>query len=533
MDKQVIREAYLEAGSIKGAAKLLGIPRSTYRHYVRKGWLEGLDNLEKEPLVHGELEATAPEVFELPTGKSIKRYIISSAQNNTKLNQAFWNNLTKLAAYYDAQILIGTYTYNLAAYGANNIKYGSDIHTSEGIWFDEQIVPYIQDVDNKNIHLAPDLIWCGRANILPTAERPLSGFETYTGESSGIYPHAKLAMDSIPNGKFEKPKFNYTTGTVTQRNYIKKKAGLKAEHHHCYGALVVEVNSEGDWWVRQINADSEGTIHDLDIKIEDETLTRENRILAINWGDIHVAKRDHLAYHMCWGRHGIMDTLKPHYQFMHDLSDFEARNHHNRDHYSLFSRYVKGLDNVEKEMQEVGRFLEWAHRKYCNTVVVYSNHDAALSKWLAESDYRNDPVNAVFFLKMQTARYLAIEAGQPFHVLEHALTNYSNAPRTVKYLWADQSLVLSNIEFGNHGHLGPNGAKGSPRGLSKTGKKANTGHTHSAGIIDGLYTAGVTGKLNQGYNVGPSSWSQTHILTYPNGKRALITHSGPNLKWRA
>ena len=54
------------------------------------------------------------------------------------------------------------------------------------------------------------------------------------------------------------------------------------------------------------------------------------------------------------------------------------------------------------------------------------------------------------------------------------------------------------------------------------GRRANTGHTHSAGIIEGLYVAGVC-ALVQGYNRGPSSWSITHILTYKNGKRALVT----------
>ena len=38
----------------------------------------------------------------------------------------------------------------------------------------------------------------------------------------------------------EATKFNYSTGTVTQRNYIAKKEGLKAEFHHQYGALIVD-----------------------------------------------------------------------------------------------------------------------------------------------------------------------------------------------------------------------------------------------------------------------------------------------------
>ncbi len=59
--------------------------------------------------------------------------------------------------------------------------------------------------------------------------------------------------------------------------------------------------------------------------------------------------------------------------------------------------------------------------------------------------------------------------------------------------------------------------------LSRQGRRSNTGHTHSAGIRDGLFTGGLCGLLDQGYNRGPSSWSHTQIITYLNAKRALAT----------
>ena len=50
----------------------------------------------------------------------------------------------------------------------------------------------------------------------------------------------------------------------------------------------------------------------------------------------------------------------------------------------------------------------------------------------------------------------------------------------------------------------------------------NTGHTHTPSIYGGVYTAGVAGSLDMGYNVGASSWTQTHLITYANGQRTLI-----------
>lgn len=550
MNKEDIRAAYIQAGSVKGAATLLGIPRDTYRYYQKKGWIDDLIGVnsntralaqltretgkeaDSELKIHGNLEATAPEVLPLPPPGEIKRFILTSAQNNTLLNDMVWNNLVILSQFYKADIFVGTYTYNKSAYGKNSVKFGTKEEETEGLWFDNRLLPHIKNGDGKNIELAPGLIWCGRANIIPTAERPLSGFETYTGRSSGIFPHAKIAMHSIPSGKFERVKFNYTTGTITQRNYIQKKAGMKAEHHHTYGALVVEIDHEGTWFVRQINADSDGTIHDLDIKVERGRLTRRNPILAMNWGDIHVAKKDPISYNLAWGKNQMMDTLKPSYQFMHDLIDFHARSHHNKDHYSLFMRHKELRNSVEEEMQQVADFLAWADRPFCKTVIVDSNHDNAFLKWLREADYREDPVNALYFLKAQLAKYESMEQGERNkNMVAWALTRFKQLPKgRVQFLGTDESFVLASIEFGMHGHLGPNGARGNPKALSRIGRKANTGHTHSAEIHDGLYVAGVTGLLDHEYNVGPSSWSQSHIATYGNGKRAIITIS--NNKWR-
>ena len=115
-----------------------------------------------------------------------------------------------------------------------------------------------------------------------------------------MLPHVKVAMESVPSGKFEATKFNYTTGTVTQRNYIQRKEGLKAEFHHCYGALLVEVDSDGDWFVRQLNADSEGTLHDLRLRVKDGVVTSGNVAEAIFWGDIHVARLTDMVQYLAW-----------------------------------------------------------------------------------------------------------------------------------------------------------------------------------------------------------------------------------------
>lgn len=168
-------------------------------------------------------------------------------------------------------------------------------------------------------------------------------------------------------------------------------------------------------------------------------------------------------------------------------------------------------------------------------LLVRSNHDQAFDRWLKEFDPRRDPANARFYHWHMYQKYRAIEQGLAFDSYADALTSAALSLHIDTDQWVhikeDESYVIHDIEFGLHGHLGPNGAKGSPKSYRQLGRKINTGHTHSCGIIDGVWTAGVLANLDMGYNKGPSSWSQSHILTNPNGKRQMITQKGN--KWRA
>jgi hypothetical protein len=438
-----------------------------------------------------------------------------------------------LKKFYKAEFICSSYSYNTTAYSKMSIKYGSerehDVKDKKTQWFDHRILQYIPSSDQR-IQLAPGLIHCGEMNILPTAAKPLTGFENYTGRASGIFPHAKICMTSIASAKFEPTKFNYTTGTITHINYIKKKAGLRAEHHHTYGALLVEVTHEGFWYVRQLNADRKGVIHDLDIKVEGGRITTGNRIEAINWGDIHHASIDPTVLSLGWtSAKSMINALKPKYQFYNDLLDFSSRNHHNKSNcHKMFELHISKTECVSSELKNVVKFLMQTKRKDCQSIVIDSNHDNALGRWLREADYRNDHINAIFFLTAQLRYYRSIKNKEPnFHLVEWALKELG-CPEDIIFLQEDESFITckdcsDGIENGMHGHLGLNGARGSPTGFSRMGRKANTAHTHSASIIDGVYTAGLSALMDQGYNKGPSSWSQSHILTYPNGKRAIIT----------
>lgn len=513
--------------NISKTAEHFDIARSTVRAHLAK------QSAGNKPIVGGQIHAPEHDTMPTPEKDTVHRYILTSAQNNTRVHSQFWNNLLAFAKHLDARIMVGTFTYNHNAYSQLSVKSGT--HTvQDTMWYDSAIQPYIVD---RRVQLAHGLVWCGEMNILPTAVHPISGLESYTGRASSIFPHAKISLESIASGKFEGTKFCYTTGTVTQRNYISKKSGLKAEWHHSYGATLVEINSSGSWWVRQLNADDDGTFYDLDTMVHNETVTHGHNVMAINWGDVHVAALEDEMAPIAWGTGGMLDQLHPQYQFMHDILDFRARNHHeSKDAHQMFARHVSGQNNVEREINDVAAFLHQAEREWCQTVIVDSNHDNAFTRWLRDTDYRTDPENALYYLESQLEYYRAIERRDSnFHLLEWALRR-AQGPKKVKFLREDESFIIcpdkhGGIECGMHGHLGPNGSRGNPKRFAKMGRKCNTGHTHTAQIVSNVYVAGVTAALDMGYNVGPSSWSHSHIVTYENGKRSIVTMWCG--KWRA
>ncbi len=530
-----IIEVYQRIGTIYGTALETGHVRVTVRDCIKAAGI-----YDDKPLFAGRVAPFEQTSLKLPPKGKINRYIITSAQNNTKIFPKVWDSLLAYSKHKSSRIntsmlMVATFTYNKARFGNKAVKLGKSPTALDlaPVWYDPIIKKYICD---DQVELAPGLIFCGEMNILPTAVRPLQGLEVYSGRHSSIFPHVKMHMSSVASGKHEATKFIYTTGTITKRNYIAKKEGLKADFHHVYGGLIVEVNHQGDWFVRQLIATNKGVICDMDLKINGNKITKGNRVKSITWGDIHEATLDPEVSELAWGKGGMIDVLRPEYQMMHDVMDFRARNGHtmlkNLIH-DRFKAWIEGHDSVKKEVQGVASFLKRTSRDWCQTVVVDSNHDGFFKQWLRIGDYKNDPVNAIYFLEAQLEVYKSIrdKPKDPYNLLRWAIEREFNESHSIRFLNEDESFVLLDIEHGMHGHLGANGARGSAYGMARMGRKANRGHEHSASILEGVYTSGLSGDNDQGYNKGPSSWSPSHIVTYGTGKRAIYTMW--NGGWRA
>ena len=535
-----LHEAIALYGGIRPAGRELGIPESTIRMRLKREDADELDDSYDPEEVYTSYRMPRPSTRE-PNATHNRYFIFTSAQDASDIHEDFWRCLHVYADWLEnCEIVVAGFTYNKKLF-ENHDK------IAEGVYWHPEIRPFLS---HDRIRIGDEVDFCGEMNTLPTAVTPLSGFSAYTQQRWGIFPHTKVQLESIATMKHTRAKQLMTTGTVTLPNYVRKKAGIKAMFHHIIGAVLVEMTPEGYTYCRHLLATDgvDGSFYDLDRHITREGVTEGHRVEALSYGDIHHEKLDPAVALATWGYDVsaqriipgyrspegelcLRDFLRPHYDFYHDLSDFTPRNHHNiQDHHFRFAAHVTGgqNDNVELAMQGCANFMKAVNREDCLSVIVDSNHDQAFLKWLKNADYRTDPENALFFLQCQTWIYSEIAAGTPEPDVFQTIMRKMGTPDDVEFSDEDTSFTIcGDIECGMHGHRGPNGARGSTNAFARIGMKSNTGHTHSVAIRDGAYVAGVSASLDLGYNKGPSSWSQAHIVTYSNGKRAILTfHNG-------
>ena len=407
-------------------------------------------------------------------------------------------------------------------------------------WWWESLKPYL--VDNK-IQLCKGLQVLAQIKMQPTASKPLSGFESFTGSDSAIFGHPKLQMKTVATPSKSMPKILSTTGSCTMNNnYTNSKAGHKGMFHHNLSALVVEVDHD-KFHIRQIHGeDDTGSFYDIGYYHTPRGKSTYGPIAGMVPGDFHAEFLDKQVEAATFSGPGSMvEVLNPEVMVYHDLEDFYRRNHHHRNNDVIaYGKHHYGRNNVEEGLQISADFIDRYSRPDMINLIPASNHVDAFDKWLNDCDPKLDQENAAFFhymkfhqlrnTKITDTGFSTINAFEFWceNPLDHrGLQSIDNT----KFLKRDESYVVSGIEIGFHGDQGPNGSRGTLGQFAKIGPKNIIGHSHSPGIEEGAYQTGVCARLDLEYANGPSSWLHTHCIIYPNGSRALINII--NGEWRA
>lgn len=508
---------------VRRAGHELGVPRYSHSTVaLRKscGWHGTRPVGWEADQAAGVDTATAKQLARKVAKAGRRRLVITAAQNATPVNKPFLASLLAYCKARGAQLIVIPYRYK------NPTSMWSEAAEHDD-WWAAELVPYLMD---QRVNLNENLTLLADIKTQPTATSPLQGFETVTGARSAIIGHPKLELTTVPTPQSKMAKILTTTGAVTQKNYIPAKAGKKAEHHHTFGACVVELDGK-KFHMRQINAVSDGSFCDLEYEYAGDK-RRQRDIAALVMGDSHVEFIDPGVVKATFGGAGsIVGTLKPKTLVWNDVFDAYARSHWHK--HEVFINYVKhrdGKGNVERDLDAVFAFVDSVTPKDVTNVFVPSNHPDALARWVKETDPRTDPENCVFWAETFKAMCLGSTWGNTGARSPDPFVYWAKKKlKTVKqavFPERNESHVIHGIEVAYHGDIGPNGARGSRAAFTKIGVKTVIGHSHSPGIKDGVYQVGTSSRLNLEYSKGPSSWLHAHCAIYESGKRSLIVVVG-------
>ena len=521
------RVASGEINAVTAVMRKRGVTRGSITRLVRRMLELGLDRHWKTDIERIPLKP-APAV---PRRHGGKVFLATAAQDDTDIHLPFWENLLAYADFRSAEILVGGFTYQKGLFEDHSVAAGV---------FRPQLVPHLSP---HRAELHPGLIWHGHRNVLPTATKPVSGWQTVDGLAWSVMPHAKIQLETIAVMPGQMPKQVMTTGAVTRPNYVDRAAGQKAEFHHTYGAVVVEIASDGAFWCRQINASHDGSFQDLFWQVRDGRVSAGHSIEGFNPGDLHADDPNVEVTRAALGMTAfdqepvdgsILSLLRPSFTFLHDSFTFAARSHHVlKDPHELARLHWAGIRNVQEEVAMVSAYLGRLRDSTQSMLVhVASNHNMHLDTWLKNPSAHSDPENAGYWHALNARWHEAIREGASGRWLIHEEAMRAESPdrlERIRFLSEGESFQICQginpIDCGLHAHVGPNGARGSLAGLSKVPVRKNLGHSHKPGITDGDYQAGTLGNLLPSFATkGPIAWVPADIITYPNAKRTIITH---------
>jgi hypothetical protein len=436
--------------------------------------------------------------------KDTKRFIVSWAQNNTPVHKKLLANMEAYAKFIEADmhIIAGRY------------KNPTSIWTSkqeEDEWWHKEVLPYL-DAARHNIHKYLTLM--GDIKIHPTAVNPMSGMEGISGKDSCIFGAPKVQMQTIPVLEGQKPKMMLTTGSVTVDNYTDSKAGKKGEFHHTYGFVVVEIKDDEIFFVRQVTANNKGNFTDLFYHVEGGEVTKINSMAAVILGDYHVGDQDEQVIHKTLE---LLDQVKPEHVVMHDIFNGHSISHHDlKDPFIQYEKEKTDKNNLKREVD--GMLSELRRFEKHNVVIVRSNHDDFVDRWLINGDWKKQPTpkNSLEYMEYSAAilRGDAKKGIIPW-IIDNNFPNFKTLKR-------EDTFVVKNWELGQHGDIGANGSRGNINQYRRVNTKMVIGHSHSPGRKDGVLQVGTSTNLRVGYNLGPSSWLQSHVLIHNDGKAQHI-----------
>lgn len=444
-----------------------------------------------------------------------KRFFVTTAVMGCDVDANFYKSIMKYCEDQDAKLLVLT----CADPAKRQASWSSLGHVDKVL--EPHLIPF-EVALNSNIFISTIKLSAKHID-------PITGLDRI-GQRDGsfIYASPKQRLKATPVSNNKYPHFLMTTGAITKSDYdtdmyMSERTGYIANHDHVMGGVIVEIVDDKVYHFRQVQADANGRFIDLGTEYSPKG-KKSIRPAAFVLGDWHSGDTCPKA-RATWEE--ITRTLKPEYLVLHDAFDGKSINHHEMKNTILRShRAQEGELDLLSELVGLRDDLEALAQLVDQVVVVKSNHDEFLDRYLKDGMYTQDPYNHKTALRLALAM---LEGEDPLRWGVEEMVGMENKDK-VRWLSRDEDFFIAKIQLGAHGDKGANGSRGSLQSMEKSYGNSVTGHSHSPEILRGAWQVGTSSLLKLSYNVGPSSWLNTSCLVYPNGARQLINMIDG--KWR-
>lgn len=453
--------------------------------------------------------------------KKKKRFILTTAVSGKEIDENAFKALKTYEEYEDAMIII---------------QPCEDVASRNSI-FDYELDRRLRDCGFafKDLYLN-NKFYLSSISVSAKQINPITGLDRIAqARGSMALASPKQYLNFVANSNVKMPKALMTTGAVTVPDYstdksMSKRTSYLAEFDHVMGALIIEIEDDRIFHFRQIQFDNDGSFYDLGWKYNPDGTVEEVDETVCVFGDTHVGSHC-IEVDECLQE--IVEEVNCKEIIVHDIFDNRFNNHHDVGKPVVRAMLAReGKTKLKYEGEITGAWLdEWSER-VDKITIVKSNHDEALERYIDEGRWKDDPENLYDACELVRKR---MDGHDPLKYLITEMVGLES-PEVINWLNRDEDYIVYGIENGSHGDKGGNGSRGSLNSIEKAYHKATVGHSHTAGILREVYQVGTSTVLKLSYNSGPSSWTNTMCIQYPNGQRQLIniirTKDG-RVRWRA
>lgn len=435
-------------------------------------------------------EVQCPSYLDYKKALKHKFFVITSATNNSPLNEKFLDALEAFCEAKSGQLLVCPIRY-----------WNNELMGKADYKWDSRLYPYV--ITDRDFIIHKTALQVSALTSQATAANPLSGMQSLGGRRSVIYGATSLHQQPVASHGRDPAKLLMTTGAVTGRRYLRGKAGQKAAFHHNFCAVAVLL-VKNTYYHTQLMWDGKGFTF-LNEYWTPDGKRAAPRSEAISRGDEHA---EWAEPHILKARKRACDRLNPKTHIFHDVWDGISVSHHAKL-IDQIHRYNHGMHCLESGLKKTADLIDkWGGEV---NVIVDSNHDRHLERYVNEGRHLKEPHNTVL-----ASQLLAQSVKSGKSMLQCYLED--NCKSKLVFPDCSKPYLIKNIDCGQHGDRGPNGSRGSIRSFAKGFYKSITGHSHSAWIFQGAWSNGVSTMLMT-FMKGLSSWTYTDTFIAANGKR--------------